>query len=256
MTTLASFNPVVLTDAEIYLAGLDATGFSNKIEMHAECDELDKTTFASAGWKERTGGVFEGAVNIDSFWQASSVNDGSAPDDAFWAALGAFTTPLTALDAGGAVGDLAYLTKCLELTDKLAGQHGKLFEISAELKTNAPLVRGRILHPQGTARTATGNGTSQQIGAVATGQALYVNLHVFSVADAGATLTVKVQSDNATGFPSPTDQATFTAASAVGGQTARILGPITDDWWRVVWTIAGGSTPSFLFAVSAGIGPK
>jgi hypothetical protein len=248
--------PVVLTDAEIYVAGGDLTGYSNKIEMAATCEDLDKTTFASNGWKERVGGVFDGSVAVDTFWQASATNDGSMPDDLFWASLGAFTTPITALDAGGAVGDLAYLTRSLQVKDAMAGEHGKLLVASAEFKTNWPVVRGRILHPQGTARATTGNGTSQQIGAVSTGFAMYVGLHVLSVADAAATLTVKVQSDNATGFPSPTDQATFTAASAIGGQTARILGPITDDWWRVTWTIAGGSSPSFLFAVSAGIGPK
>jgi len=257
VTTLGGLTPVVLTDAEIYLGGLDATGFSNKIEMSASPEDLDKTTFGSGGWRERTGGVFDGSTNLESFWQAASAPDLlAATDDAFWTALGVATTPLTALGQGGAAGDLAYLTRVLECQDHLSGEHGKLFQVSAELKTNWPIARGQILHPQGTARTTTGNGTARQLGTVTSAKAMYVCLHVLSVADAAATLTVKVQSDDNSGFTSPTDQATFTAASAVGGQTARIVGAITDDWWRVTWTIASGSAPSFLFAVSAGIAAK
>jgi hypothetical protein len=43
--TLASFTPLTLTDAEIYFAGLDATGYSNKLQMSADSDENIKTTF-------------------------------------------------------------------------------------------------------------------------------------------------------------------------------------------------------------------
>jgi len=31
---------------------------------------------------------------------------------------------------------------------------------------------------------------------------------------------------------------------------------ITNTWWRITYTTSGGTTHSFLFAVSAGIGPK
>jgi hypothetical protein len=47
----------------------------------------------------------------------------------------------------------------------------------------------------------------------------------------------------------------FTAATGLTSQAASVLGAVTDQWWRVIWTITG-TTPSFTFAVSAGIGPK
>ena len=114
-----------------------------------------------------------------------------------------------------------------------------------------PVVRGTSLHPPGTARTATGNGTAVQVGAVASGRQMYAALHVLSVSGtATPTLTVKVQSDTV-GFGSATDQITFTAATAVGGQISRVAGPITDDYWRASWTISG-TNPSFLFVVVVG----
>jgi hypothetical protein len=108
-----------------------------------------------------------------------------------------------------------------------------------------------VLHGP-TARTATGTGTSVQLGAVSSTQRLYVALHVFSVSGTTPSLTVAIQSDNATGFPSASTVTTLTAATAIGSQITRVAGPITDDWFRVSYTISG-TDPSFLFAVTAGI---
>jgi hypothetical protein len=115
-------------------------------------------------------------------------------------------------------------------------------------------VRGVCAHPPGTARTATGNGTGVQIvGGVPAGQYLYAAIHVLSVSGTSTpTLTVKIQSDNGSGFPSATDIATFTAATARTGEVVRAAGAITDDWFRVSYTISG-TTPSFLFLVTLGV---
>ncbi len=115
-------------------------------------------------------------------------------------------------------------------------------------------MRGQVLHPPGTARTVTGSGLARQLGALSATRALYVGLHVLSAAGTTPSVTVVVESDDAVGMASPTTRATFTAATAAGGQTVQIPGPVTDDWWRVRWTISG-TTPSFLFVAAAGLGP-
>lgn len=248
-----TFTPTVLTDVRQYLAGADLTGFSNKIAFGGEVEELDTTTFASNGCHERVGGLSDSSVDIEGFWQAGDL---SMPDDAFWAALGVATSPYTAVPTAGTVGSLAYLTKILESSYKPGGDIGKLLGYSAGLKGNAPVARGVILHPQGTARSTTGNGTGVQIGAITANQRMYANLHVMSISGTSTpTITVKVQSSVDNTFASPTDRITFTAATTLSGQASSVLGAVTDQWWRAVWTITG-STPSFLFAVSAGIGPK
>jgi hypothetical protein len=245
-----TFNPLVLTDARIYVSGADLTGYSNKIMMAAKSEDLDATTFASGGWKERRGGVADGQSDIEGLWAAGDL---TAPDDVFFTNLGS-RIPLSAIPTLGTVGSLAYLVNALDCQYQQGGKHGVLNPFSASLPTSGPIARGAVLHPQGTARTTTGSGTSVQLGAVDSNHALYVNLHQLGFTD--GSMTVTVQSDNATGFPSSATQGTFTAVTALGGQTMKIAGPVTDDWWRVGWTISGGSTHSFLFAVTAGIGPK
>ena len=249
-----TLTPTVLVDARLYLDSADLTGFSNKADLNAKATVLDSTTFSSSGtdaWRSKKGGLFEGMSTLEGFWQAGDL---SMPDDVFWADLGASTVPLTALPTDGSVGSLAYLTRGVVAGYKFGDKVGQLLPWSADLETSWPVVRGQILHPQGTARTATGNGTARQLGAVDANHALYVCLHVLSYVD--GSLTVAVESDDNSGMSSPTTQGTFTAATALGGQSMKIAGPITDDWWRITYTISGGSTHSFLFAVSAGIGPK
>jgi hypothetical protein len=251
-----SLSPQVLTDCRIYIATADATGVSNKIEYSVEYEELDRTTFASGGAKERCGGLADMSANIGHFWQAGDL---SMPDDTFWANLGVATVPLTVIPTSGAVGTLAYVTRVLECSYKPMGEVGKLLSATVDLKGTWPVARGAVLHPQGTARTATGTGTAQQLGALSSAQSLYVTYHLLSItADSGSpTLTVKIQSDDNSGFTSATDRGTFTVSSALDGQTMKIDGAITDDYWRAAWTVAGGATnPSVLFAVAAGIAHK
>lgn len=247
-----ALTPTVLTDVRIYYETADLTGFSNKVDVAASVDDLDRTTFADGGYKTRVGGQFDLTASVNTFWQAGDL---TYPDDTFWTNLGSNTTALTVVPASGTVGSLAYLTQVLECDRKITGETGKLLTGSVSLKGNWPLVRGQIMHPQGTARTATGNGTGIQLGALSATQRMYATMHLLSISGA-PTVTIKLQSSVDNTFASPTDRLTFSADTALDGQTGSVNGAVTDTWWRVVWTIAGGSSPSILFAVAAGIGPK
>ena len=249
-----ALTPLVLMDADIYLGSADLSGYSNKLEAAATADPLEYTNFGSGGWKQRVGGEWDMTGSIEGFWQAGDL---SQPDDLLQANLGVNTLPATFVPTlGGTVGDLAYLTKTLETRYDLSGQVGQLMAFAVDLQGNAPLVRGRIMQPMPTPRTTTGNGTGQQIGAVLATQRMWANLHVNAFSGtASPTLTVKLQSNVDNTFSAPTDRVVFTAATGFTSQASSVLGAITDQWWRVTWTITG-TTPSFTFAVSAGIGPK
>lgn len=247
-----SLTPTVLTDCRIYCETADLTGFSNKVELSSAVEDLDRTTFADGGYKTRVGGLFDTTASVEGFWQAG---DFTMPDDTFWANLGS-SIALTVVPASGTVGSLCYLTNALEADYKPAGEVGKLLAYTVGLKGNWPMVRGSILHPQGTARTTTGTGTGLQLGAVGATQKLYACLHVLSISGTSTpTITVKIQSSVDNTFASPTDRLTFAADTALDGQVGTVTGAVTDQWWRATWTITG-STPSFLFAVSAGIASK
>lgn len=239
---------MVLTNVRAFAGAADLTGLTNKAEVEAKVEAVNVTNYGSGGWEEFIGGLAETDIMLAGFWESGA--DVTYIDPATFAALGA-VGPWTLAPAGAADSALAYLTNALSATYNFLGEVGNAAGFEASAKGSTKLARGVIGHPPGTARTATGTGTANQIGALSTTQSLYVNLHVYSVSGTTPSLTVRIESDNAVGFPSAVTVGTFTAATAVGGQHMRIAGAIADDWFRAAWTISG-TTPSFLFVVSFG----
>jgi hypothetical protein len=246
----------ILKNVRIFSGGADLTGQSNKVELSPESEEKDVTTFGSTDangdiWKEVIGGLKTAKVSAGGFWEAGDV---SMVDDDAWAALGgsgAFTVFPRSLT--GAVGAVAYTTNALRSNYQFLGSVGDVAPWQQSGTSNAPLVRGVGLHPPGTARTATGDGTATLHVAAATGQQVYAALHVLSISGTGTpTITVKIASDDNVNMTSATDRITFTAATARGAQWKALAGPITDTYYRASWTISG-SSPSFLFVVALGV---
>lgn len=241
---------MVLTNVRAFAGAVDLTGVTNKVEIDPKVEAVKVTNYGSGGWDELLGGLAETDIVAAGFWESGA--DASFVDPASFAGLGA-VGPWSVAPAGAADGALAYLTNALEAKyNPIQGGVGDAAGFEATAKGSTKLARGVVAHPPGTARTVTGVGSSFQIGALSATQSLYVNLHVLSVSGtATPTLTVRIESDNATGFPSATTVGTFTAATAVGGQHMRIAGATTDDWFRAAWTISG-TNPSFLFVVTLG----
>lgn len=239
----------VLLNCRLFAVGADLTGYSNKIELTGEVEDKETTNYYSAGHKEIIGGLGSAELTAEGQWQAG---DATKVDDASWAQLGG-VGPWTACPDNAAVGDLAWITQALRSSYTLGGAVGDVAPWSGKGASSWPLIRGQMAHPAGTARTSTGTGTALQLGAVPAGKRLYAALHVLSAAGTTPSITARVESDNDSGFASPTTQLTFSAAAAAGGEALRTAGgAITDDWWRIAWTVSG-TTPSFLFAASLGI---
>jgi hypothetical protein len=244
----------ILKNVRIFWGAADLTAQSNKVELNPKTEELNATTFGSvdaAGelWKEVASGLDSAEADVSGFWWAG---DPSQVDDNAFSLLGS-DGPLSILPTTSNPGDLAWLMKAMESAYTLGGQVGELAPYSAHAVSNWPLVRGAVLNAPGLARTATGSGSVVQLGAVAAAKAVYAALHFTSVAGTTPSITVRLQSAAAVGFASPTTRATFTAANAQSHQILRAVGPITDAYWRLDWTITG-TTPSFLFLGDAGIG--
>jgi len=244
----------ILRNVRIFTGGADLTGQSNKLELSVEYEDKDVTNFGSVDsslgvWKEVLAGNASGKVSMAGQWEAG---DTSKVDDDTWAALGGIGA-FTVCPVDGNVGSLAYLGKLLRANYQFGGAEGDVNMWTVNGSTSGTVARGVSLHPPGTARTATGNGTAFQLGAVSATQHIYANLHVLSVSGTSTpTITVKLQSDDNSGFSSATDRLTFTTATARTDEYLSLAGAVTDDYWRVQWTITG-SSPSFLFIVSAGI---
>ena len=244
----------VLTDVRGYFGGLDATNQNTQVTLDGMVVDLDATTMGSGGWTATAGGLKSGKLAYSSWGADGEVPGLASINNEFWADLvGGTSVPFTLVPTSGAVGVTCSLGKLLDTEVKRFDKVGALDPTELSGVTDGPMVTGLILHPQGTVRTVTGVGTGVQFPAVATGHSMVIALHALSITGTTPTLSVIVQSAAANTFVGPTTRATFSGiTTTVGGQLLIVPGPITDTWWRVSYSIAG-TTPSYLFACSAGI---
>lgn len=241
---MASF---AFTDATIHVAGYDFTGDSNQVNLKAEVEELDATTFGSGGSRERKGGLRNTSADVSGFWQSA---DTDAVDPQVFPSLGVVGRAVT-LGPTRAEGDVAYLFRGGNFSYDMFGAVGELtpFSLSMMSSDGIGLVRGRWAKAKGTVSATGALGSVVNLGAAASGQYVYATLHVFGTP--GTTITVQLQSDNAAGFSSPTTVATIGPVTAAGGTwMTRVAGPITDTHYRFnVSAITGSFTVAGAIAV-------
>lgn len=236
----------VLTDASILLGGVDITAKSNQIQLTYEVETQDATVFGN-----------DTRINKAGLWVVSGevggfTDEDLAGSDLFDAVGGGPSVFQVA--APGDDGTTGYAFKSMVASHQpVGGSIGDMASDSMSLvgKSGAPLVQGTILHPA-TARTSSGNGTGRQLGAVSSAQSVYGALNVTAASGSSPTLDVLVESDDNAGFTTATTRLTFSQQTAVGAEWQSAAGAITDDYWRVTYTI-GGTSPSFTFQVLVGI---
>lgn len=237
-----------LTSSRLMIGGYDFACRANDWRLEAEAAALDATTYCSGGWTEKIAGLRMASLKV------SGLNDYAVGqvDASVWPALGTSQPWIWTPDTAATDGSLAYLGNAVTTQYSHLGKVGDIAPFSLSAEGTGWVARGAVLHPALTARTATGNGSANQLGALTAAQGLAVVMSITAVSGTTPTLVVKIQSDDNAGFTTPTDRHTFTSANAVGAQSVRIAGAITDTYWRAVYTI-GGTTPSFTFCVAAGL---
>ena len=69
--------PVILTDAQVTIDGVDMTSFTSQVSIDQSLDDVDVTTFGSGGARERIAGIGDGTFGISMFqsWETNEVND-------------------------------------------------------------------------------------------------------------------------------------------------------------------------------------
>lgn len=234
----------VLSGGLILFDGLDLSNSLNQIVLDHSADSLDSTAIGHTT-RRRIGGLRDVALGAAGFFEAAE------PDASLFAAAGVIDK-VVQVAAAQVAGSIAYFMRAMAGEyQPFGGSVGDLagFRLAAGCSSER-LVRGTLL--EFNTRTTTANGAGLQLGQVAAGKRVYAGLNIVAVSGGTPSLTVKVQSDDNAGFSSPTDRIVFNAATGVGSQFLSAAGPITDDYWRIVWTISG-TTPSFKFAASVGI---
>lgn len=238
-----------ILNARVYLAEVDLSGVANAAAINLKTDIVECTAFSDT-YKDRLAGLTDVIAEVSGFFSADAPLGN--PDSKMFNQLALSDAVLTMATGGGAIGEVAYFFR--PVLTEYSPFGGKVSDVAA-FKLHGegadPLVKGQILIPKG-ALGATGSGTPIQVGAVSATQKVYCGVHIFTVSGTLPTLDLKLQSDALATFLSPTDVITFAQKTAVGQDWQTADGPITDDWWRIDYTI-GGTLPSFTLAIVAGI---
>lgn len=237
--------PRVLTDCKLWLAQYDLSGDHNALGLDYAAELRDDTVFGD-DTRSRLGGLKTFAFNHQGLWNGGD----DEVDDVLFTNMGVADVLMSVAPETGAEGEIGHFGWIEEGEYAPGAQIGEIlrFTVSGEA-TDRP-VRGTIM-ANVTGGASSGNGTARQLGAVGAAQKLYAGIHVLSAGT--GTLDVTVESDDNSGMTSSTTRITFSQFSAAGSEWATpVAGAITDDWWRVDYTIAGGA-PDFDFIVLVGI---
>lgn len=237
----------VIRNARLWLAEYELGGHVNVAALAYGAEALDDTVLRDSS-RARLGGLKTVALQMEGFMEAGV----GMPDTGLEANISVADIPASLCPiVGAAEGDRAFTFRAHLGEYQFGGAIGVNAPFSAGAEAGqGPLVRGILGHHD--TRTASGNGSGYELGALSAAQRLYAALHVLEVDGTTPTLDVKIQSDSASNFPSATDRITFAQKTAVGSAWGSVLGAVADTFWRVNFTI-GGTTPSFRFVVVMGI---
>lgn len=243
---------LIFDNAKLYVGGYDLSTDFSRHSLTYEAEILDNTVFGDSG-RGKIAGLTNVSSDHDGFAQTDSSATPVLVEDVLAPLVGGATDQVITLAPDGATaGSLAKFYKAIFAKYAPGAQVGELLAFNLTAEGQEGLKSGTIM--VNTALTSTGTGTARQLGAATATQKLYAVMHILAVSGTDPTLDMVVQSDNAEGFPSATDQITFTQASAVGAEWGTpVDGPITDDWWRLSYTIGGSDDPSFTVVVVVGI---
>lgn len=235
-----------LTNAYAYVGSHDFTGDSNSIDLKAEGDALDSTTFRSAGWREHVIGLKSVALDMKGFAQYAA-SDAVDPD--VFNNLG--TSQVFTIADVETEDQPAYAFQAAHYSLEQFGNLGELapFSLAAQCKDSVGVVAGKLAKAKGVVSATGATGTGVLLGAVGATQYLYATLHVFGTP--GTTITAVVESDDASNFPSATTRITFGPITTAGGTWGtRVAGAITDSYFRLrVTAITGSFTVACAIAV-------
>lgn len=238
-----------LTNATIFFGQYDISADHNQVRVGATVEALDRTTFGQTT-RIKMGGLRNGEMSGSVFLDYSA----TAVETALSEAIGLSNVPITVTPTGTALDRGPFMQAMVASFTPVGGMVGEMHRADWKGETGqTPLIHTGVLMAAKAARTSSSNsGTAQQLGAVSASKRIWAALHVFAASGTTPSLAVTVKSDNGVGFASPTTQITFTSATTATSEIKSTAGAITDDYWRVDWTISG-TTPSFTFAVAIGI---
>lgn len=243
-------NKQLIAGTRVLIGAYEPTSRVNSLDYPISTNPQDSTTLASAA-KDHEYGVPSVEMRLSGFQDVG----GAAQVDDYLSSLRRTRNVIVSVcETPGADGDIVYAArKQITRYSPHAGAVAQMlgFAVSARTTGGDGVVRGTIM-VEGL-KTATGNGTIRQLGAVPTDGTLYAWIHALAFVGAAPTLNVKVTSDNSATFAgTPEDRITFAQLTAAGSAWGSDAGAHADDYYRVEYTL-GGTITSATFLVGVGI---
>jgi hypothetical protein len=235
-------------DAGVFFNGWNLTGQTNKMTLTRKVAMLDTSVFGIET-KVNSPGLDETALNISGWWYAQDTVGTQAPDPNLFNSLGSPTGSPLLVFPKNQMNEPAYFFPAVQGVFNFFGAFGELAPFSADFSysqygatgTRVKHCRGVLGLPYAAYAAATGNGTYIQYGAPLTANDwLVLTVHVVST---DGSVVVVLESDDNSGFSSPTTRITSPSLSGGGSYIADLQGPIaTDTYFRLKYTRTGGTT--------------
>lgn len=220
-------------NTQVLLGGVNLSPYLSQVELGAEADWAETTTFGTT-WKTGLTGVLASTLDYEGLYDPAELQ------------LNTFLTTgvpgvLTYAPAGGsAIGDRARMLYAYENAFGQSSPVGGIVAISGTFTGNAVVGYGDILHPLGEDTNTTTGATKTDAAETTTGWTAH--LHVMLV-DAGSWV-VKLQDASASNFSDGADLSggAFTAATDVTSQRlVGASGATLRKYVRYVATRTGGA---------------
>lgn len=236
----------ILNNVRMWWGGTKAAKYHNAIAIADATELLDKTTLLDTV-RRRMAGLSDVVCSVQGF---VPTND-TLIDKFIYDRIGVGYVPFSFTAEGNpAEGSEIYQLRATEevYIQQLEAQNPHTYELT--FYASEGLFKNTLLANRTV--TADGNGPAFNAGTPNEGQRCALLVHVTALS--GGTLTLTLESDADSSFASPTVVRTLSSATTPTGLSALFkLSGNTDTWWRLAWTLTGGSAT---FLAGFGFDPR
>jgi hypothetical protein len=216
------------------------TEYANSATGEYSNEMLDVTSLSDALARNYKAGLLTSTINFNGMHDI----DQDAILDALLQSSAAVVVSL-AVEPGAADGSVAYISQGIISGFERFGAVGEIAPYSLSIQGTDWLGRGEVFKAETIVTTTTG--ASSELGATSATQTLWSALHVHGTPTGTTpTLDVTVESDDDDAWGAGTTvRITHAQLAIAGSELLSDVGPVTDTFWRGVYTVGGTDTPTF-----------
>lgn len=242
-------------NAGIFYNGWNLTGQTNKVSLTRKMSALDTSVFGVTT-RIFAPGQAEMDASVSGWWYTDQTAGSSAPDPALFNYMGTYGAPLLLYPDNSEDGGTAFAFPATQGSFNFFGAFGELAPFSADfhfaLNTSSTdrvqPFRGYLAVPFQTVAGAALTGNYVQI-PVAVTSAQYLVMCVHVVDTDGSGVVAILESDDNSGFATPTTRLTSSSLTDGTAWMDDVAGPIaTDTYYRIKLTRTGGTTTTAVAA--------